>query len=142
MDFLTFFQQNIFYFGALIVLAVLIVGNEINISRSKRFLISVLDTLKASNNEEAIIFDLRAKKQFSEGHIPTAKHLEMKDLENKFTQLDSYRGKKVIFYCDSGARSSQACINLRKSHKEDNLFYSINGGIDAWIDQKLPVTKR
>lgn len=144
MDYAAFFQQNIFYVVALGVLAVLIVKNEMTIRQSKGLLMSVLDTLHASNEGEVALVDVRAKKEFDAGHLPQAEHVEMKDLESRFQSLGSYKNKKIVFYCDGGNLSTQACIRLKKLHKElDNPpFYSLVGGIHAWREQKLPTTKK
>lgn len=49
--------------------------------------------------------------------------------------------KKVIMYCSSGSRSTQAIMWLEKNHNFENLF-NLKGGIAAWakeIDPSLPL---
>ncbi len=49
--------------------------------------------------------------------------------------------KRLYFICMSGRRSKQAAI-VARSHIGDNAFcYNVNGGVEEWMRQNLPIIK-
>ena len=48
--------------------------------------------------------------------------------------------KTLLVYCKSGARAGAACRELSKQGFDK--VYSLNGGIMAWQDAHLPISKK
>lgn len=91
------------------------------------------------NHENGVVLDVREESEFSEGHILNAQHIPLGKLSDKLKQLETYRQKPIIVSCRSGNRSAQACSRLRQNGFEK--VYNLKGGIIAWQNASLPLTK-
>jgi len=83
-----------------------------------------------NENKEFIILDVRTKEEYDRGHIPGAKLVPVEVIPTKLAQLDEYKDKPVLVYCESGARSPIAIVTL-----ENNAFkniYHLSSGISSW----------
>lgn len=49
-------------------------------------------------------------------------------------------GKKVVVHCQKGARGSSACLRLL-SRNPDLEIYNLDGGIEAWMADGMPVER-
>lgn len=76
----------------------------------------------------AIILDVRTQKEWDNGHIKSAKHIPLDDLQNHVEELRKL-DKPVITCCASGARSAQAAEYLSL-----NNIIATNGG--GWLSLK------
>ena len=82
------------------------------------------------------ILDVRSDKEWSSGHIQNANHIPLGDLKKRMTELK--KSTDIIAVCGSGYRSSIAASLLQA-----NGFTrtgSMDGGMTAWNQQKLPLT--
>jgi len=82
-------------------------------------------------DKEFIILDVRTKEEYDKGHIPGAKLVPIEVIPKKIAQLEKYKDKPVLVYCESGARSPIAVVAL-----ENNSFkhiYHLSSGISSWI---------
>jgi len=93
-----------------------------------------------SNRENALFLDIRDDGEYSEGHIPEAIHIPMKQLPERIAELNKHKDCPVIAYCRSGNRSNGAGRILKK-HGFENV-YNLNGGIAAWQKASLPLSKK
>ena len=78
--------------------------------------------IKAFLNQDAIILDVRTKREWEEGHIKNAIHIPLSDLKNHIDDLKNLN-KPIVAHCKSGVRSARATKLLK--------FYdieAINGG--------------
>ncbi|MGC9215190.1 rhodanese-like domain-containing protein [Acidithiobacillus sp.] len=91
------------------------------------------------NHEDAVIIDVREQKEWSQGHLPGARHIPLGDLPKYMQDLEKHRGHHVICQCASGMRSSRAAASLKKAGFDK--IYSLRGGIGAWRSAGLPVEK-
>jgi len=94
---------------------------------------------RLSNRENAVFLDTRDERDYSDGHIPEAIHIPLKQLPERVTELDKYKKFPIIAYCRSGNRSSSTGSILRKNGFES--VYNLGGGIVAWQSANLPVSK-
>lgn len=81
----------------------------------------------------ALLIDVREPAEFSASHIPLAVSLPLSGLPEALAQLPDDR--TLIFQCQSGMRSAQACA-LAAPRAES---FSLEGGIAAWQSAGLPV---
>ena len=80
---------------------------------------------------EGIILDVRTPEEYSEGHIPNAKLLDIRNPQKFMDKLgDLEVSKRYYVYCRSGVRSAQACQLLK--HKGISDCYNLLGGIIEW----------
>jgi len=86
--------------------------------------------IKAILSEGAVIVDVRTKGEYKSGHLKNALNIPLNVLDKKSGQL-SKKGKPVILYCKSGARSRVATRILKSKGIE-----AFNGG-SLWAMQSV-----
>lgn len=91
------------------------------------------------NREDAIVVDVRDAHEYSSGHLPGARNIPLKDLQARVGELETLKDKPLLLVCASGARSDQACAQLRKLGFSQ--LNSLEGGVDAWVRAGLPVAR-
>lgn len=91
------------------------------------------------NRANAVVLDVREDAEFAAGHIADAKHIPAAQLEQRLGELSKFKDRPVLVNCQSGVRSAKACDVLRKH--EFHKVYNLQGGLNAWIQAKLPVVK-
>lgn len=91
--------------------------------------------LLASN--EYILLDCRESHEWAAGHITGAIHIPLSKLRSDSASLKVVLDtsnleirNKLIFYCQSGNRSKQACAIAEKLGY--NEVHNLTGGIQAW----------
>ncbi len=92
------------------------------------------------NHEEAVVVDLRPMADYAKGHIIHAINIPMNGFTKQIQQLEKHREKPIILSCRSGAQSSLAYKQLRKSGFE--RAYTLKGGIMAWQSANLPISRK
>lgn len=92
------------------------------------------------NREDALVLDVREPAEFNSGRIPHAKHIPLGQLDKRIDELTKWKEKPVIAYCQSGNRSASACAALKKAGFTQ--VHNLNGGLPAWQDANLPVTRK
>ncbi|MBL4662317.1 MAG: rhodanese-like domain-containing protein [Flavobacteriaceae bacterium] len=73
-------------------------------------------------SRNAIVLDVRTKKEYNRGAIPNSKHIPLDILSTKISEVKNWN-KPVITCCESGGRSAMAARLLRTNGVE-----VINGG--------------
>ena len=136
----TFVTDNLLLFGALIVVLVLLIRAELDHQLNKGLLLSPSAAVRLINNSsDMIIIDTRSSAEFKKGHIKDAKNLPLADFVNKLGELGQQKERPVLVYCNSGATATKAIRALKNAG-----FTQVNnleGGILAWQEAKLPVSK-
>jgi phage shock protein E len=89
--------------------------------------ISVPDA-RALIQEGALLLDVRTQAEFSAGHLPDAKNVPLAQLEHELQKLGP-KGRAIVVYCLSGARSAVAAGVLKRAgfEKVKNL-----GAMSRW----------
>ncbi len=99
---------------------------------------AAIDPLRLQEMQEHgdfVLVDVRTEQEISRGVIPGASHIPLHLLPARFGEIDSARA--VVFYCQSGARSAQACAFL--SGRGWREVYNLEGGMSAWVGKGMPV---
>lgn len=91
-------------------------------------------------DDDVLVLDVRETQEYDSGHLRDARHIPLSALGKRVTELEKYRNKKILAYCRSGSRSNSACRQLKKAGFE-NVF-NMAGGITAWSNANLPVTRK
>ena len=91
------------------------------------------------NRQNAIVLDVRDVSEFANGHIGDAKHIPLAELDSRLKELTKYKAKPVIVNCQVGGRSAKACDILRKN--DFTQVHNLQGGLNAWIQAKLPIIR-
>lgn len=123
-------------FMAVFFLFIMIVLSE----RMQAFInIGASELTQLVNHKDAILIDTRSENDYQQGHIVNATNMPLADLVSGNKNIENLKGKHVIAYCTSGMTSKSACKYLIKSGVK-NVF-NLTGGINGWINDKLPTVK-
>ncbi|OHB28396.1 MAG: hypothetical protein A2790_15350 [Phenylobacterium sp. RIFCSPHIGHO2_01_FULL_69_31] len=85
----------------------------------------------------ALLVDIREAAERQSGVIPGAAHAPLSALQA--CEIPAPSGQPVIFHCKSGGRTGLNAAALA-SKVNGCEAYLLEGGIDAWRSQGLPVT--
>ncbi len=121
------------------VLALLVITEV----RRKLYGVPQLGPLAATqimNGEDALVLDVREDSEYKQGHLANALHIPLGQLGKRLKELDKYRDRTVVAYCRTGSRSNSAASLLRR--QGFGTVFNLAGGIVAWQNANLPVTKK
>lgn len=121
------------------------------------------DYLKAHQEKEFAIVDVRQPEEYESGHIPGARLIPLPELETRSEELRQLSGRDIVVYCRSGGRSARAAqfaaleLRLPRVHNLLGGFMGfqgetlqsvpplkaidLNGGVEAIIRQALDLEK-
>ena len=94
-----------------------------------------LQKLLQEGDDNLVLVDVRTPAEVARGAIPGAQSIPLHLLPLNAAALD--KAQPVVFYCQSGARSAQACQYLRQQGHDK--LYNLRGGIIAWARNGLPI---
>lgn len=139
-EFIPFASKHYLLFIALAVVIALIIMTELRRFTQGYEEISPADAVLLINKENALVLDVREKNELTQGAIIDAKHVPLSALEQRANGLVSGKDKPILVFCKTGNRSPQACKLLMKNNY--SKVFGLKGGINAWINDQLPVTKK
>ncbi len=131
-----FIGNHPFLIGSFVLLLTIFVRNE---TRRGGHAVSVQQLVNMVNRENAVILDVRDKKEFDQGHIVNAVNIPFAALSGRIDELKKYREQPVVVACKQGQQAGSAGTLLRKAGF-DNIS-RLTGGIAEWRNQNLPVVK-
>ena len=100
---------------------------EIDVNELNQQLESLPDNVK--------LIDVRTPAEVTRGKIAGSENLPLHVIPLKVNDFD--KNDKIIFYCQTGARSAQACAFMT-SKGIDNV-YNLRGGIVTWTQMGFPI---
>lgn len=101
--------------------------------------INVTQALEMIKSGEAVLIDVREPDEFKAEHIAYAISVPLSSLEGGFAMLDIPQDKTILFQCLKGSRGQMACQRIQGLDSCKNKIINIEGGIQAWKEQGLPV---
>lgn len=131
-----FVGNHLFLTGAFVVLLVAFVVNEMR--RGGRS-ISAQELVHLVNREDALVVDIRDRKEFEAGHIVDAKNIPFSALDSRIDELEPWRDRPVVIACKIGQHSGAAGTRLRKAGFSNVM--RLAGGMTEWRSSSLPVVK-
>lgn len=133
-----FIKQNAVYVGLAIGSGLALLWPLLNRSAGVPS-ISPTEAVLLMNRSKALVLDVRDEAEFVAGHIQGAKHLPVAEIANRLKEIEKYRDKPVIVHCQKGMRAKAACSILQA--QKFSQLQNLEGGIDSWIEAKLPIVK-
>lgn len=132
----TFITNHPFLVGTFALLLALFIRNETQ--RGGRS-VSAQQLVDLVNREDAVVLDLRDRKEFDAGHIVDSVNIPYASLESRLNDLEKYRERPLVIACKMGQHAGAAGTMLRK--KGFANVSRLTGGIAEWRNQNLPVVK-
>ncbi|MDD2833875.1 MAG: rhodanese-like domain-containing protein [Methylotenera sp.] len=101
--------------------------------------LSATEAVALINRQHALVIDVRDEAEFASGHIVDAKHIPLAELPKRLAEIKKYQNKSLLLVCQTGARTAKARDILLKA--EFKQVSSLRGGLNSWIEAKLPTFK-
>lgn len=136
-QFVEFASEQWILFAMLGVIVALLVRSFLNSWGVKN--VAPSEAVQLINRENAVVLDVRTDEEFKQGHILNSKHIPVGLLSNRIGELEKHKSSPIVVICRSGNRSAAACSVLRK--QGFNPIYQLAGGVVAWQNANLPLTK-
>jgi rhodanese-related sulfurtransferase len=101
--------------------------------------ISPTEAVQCMNREKGVVIDVSTKEEFSVSHIKTSVSVPLEELEARLQAVAKNKSTPLIMVCESGIRSKRAQAVAQKLGYEK--VHSLQGGLKAWKEANLPVSK-
>jgi rhodanese-related sulfurtransferase len=125
---------------AFAVLLALVFFNEMKIATQRFASLTPAAAVQLMNQEDVVVLDVREPSETVGGKIAKAIQIPVGAVAKRVGELEKFKDKTLLVYCKSGARAGIACKELSKNGFDK--VYSLNGGLLAWQDAHLPVSKK
>lgn len=135
-QFFEFIGNHFILAGTFLVFLALFIRNEMNRGGKG---ISAQQLVDLVNRENAVVLDLRDRKEFDQGHLVGAINVPYANLETRVAELEKYKEKPVVLVCRMGQHAGSAGNVLRKSGFTN--LSRLTGGYMEWRNQNLPVVR-
>jgi rhodanese-related sulfurtransferase len=94
------------------------------------------------NKDEAVIVDIRDRKDFAQGHITGSLHIPLNSVKSRANELNKFKDKDVqIVVVDKMGQHSAMAVKQLNAEGYDNVV-RLNGGIADWQGENLPLVKK
>jgi rhodanese-related sulfurtransferase len=136
-----FVLNNIVLFAALAGVLVLLIKAELDHQANKGSLLSPAMGIRLmNNNDDILVIDVRSAAEYKSGHIKGAKNAPLAEFSSSIESYSRYKNQPVLIYCNSGNTATRAIKMLKKAGFEN--INNLAGGIVAWKEASLPLTKK
>ena len=85
------------------------------------------------------LIDIRTPAEYRSGHIPGAINIPLQDFQRRFAELNAFRGREVVLYCETGGRASHGGRWLEAQGFEE--LRVLDGHMEAWRGAGLPTER-
>ena len=110
------------------IVLLLFIKRTISVRSLKQYLPTELDSLIQSKSN-VVLLDVRTNDERQLGSIRGSIHIPLQTLRARTKELDKYRNKQIVCYCQTGGRSVKAALQLRKSGFD---IANLKGGMADW----------
>lgn len=101
--------------------------------------VSTHEATRLINQNNALVLDIREKKDFKAGHLVDAVNIPFASLATKLDELKD-KERPVIVVCKSGQSASAASKQLKDAGFAS--VYRLQGGMMEWTNNNLPVVTK
>ncbi len=92
------------------------------------------------NRKNAVVVDVRDKKEFESGHIVDSINIPLAKLKQRMTELKKHKDNPLVVVCKLGQHSGEAAkILMEAGHAE---VFKLSGGLTEWKAQSLPLVQK
>lgn len=139
-EFVEFAAETWYLFLAALIILGWLLGAEVLHRVRGISTVTPAQALQLINHEDAIVLDVRDSGDYKGGHILSARHIPTNTLTNRLNELTKFRDKPIIVYDRPGASAASACAVLKKNGL--NKIHYLSGGLPAWQNANLPISKK
>jgi len=133
-----FIQQNMMWVGLALVSGLMLIWPMLA-GGGKDELTPAAATMMM-NRQDAVVLDVREASEWSAGHIQGARHITLAQLGTHLSEIEKLKTTPLIVCCANGMRSGSAVSTLKKAGFEQ--VYMLSGGLVAWTEANLPLSKK
>ena len=134
-----FIKHNIIFIGLAIGSGFSLLWPMINRSANGAANISATEAVLLLNRGKPLVLDVRDATEFAAGHIQGAKNIPVAELAGRLKEIEKFKDKPVLVHCQKGMRAKTACGILKA--QQFTQLNNLQGGLDAWVEAKLPLVK-
>ena len=134
-----FIKQNTLLIGLAIGSGVALLWPMLNRSASGVANITSTEAVLLMNRAKPLILDVRDATEFAAGHIQGAKNIPVAELAARMKEIEKFKDKPVLVHCQKGMRATAACSILKA--QQFSQLQSLQGGLSAWVEAKMPLVK-
>ena len=69
--------------------------------------------------DEVLIIDVRSSEEYKAGHIPNAINMNVDEIDSRLNEIEDFKNKPIIAYCNSGKKSNDAAEILVNNGFQD-----------------------
>jgi rhodanese-related sulfurtransferase len=102
--------------------------------------ISAQGAVSLINRDEAIVVDIRDRKEFGEGRITGSVNIPLNSLKSRAAELKKHKDKQIIVADKMGQHSAMAVKQLNAEGYANVV--RLNGGVSDWKASNLPLVKK
>ena len=102
--------------------------------------ISAQGAVNLINRDEAIVVDIRDRKEFGEGRITGSINIPLNSLKSRVAELNKFKDKQIIVADKMGQHSAMAVKQLN-AERFSNVV-RLNGVVSDWKASNLPLVKK
>ncbi|MEE3170942.1 MAG: rhodanese-like domain-containing protein [Pseudomonadota bacterium] len=102
--------------------------------------ISAQGAVNLINKDEAVVVDIRDRKEFGEGRITGSINIPLNSLKSRVNELSKFKDKQIIVADKMGQHSAMAVKQLNAEGFSN--VSRLNGGIADWKASNLPLVKK
>ena len=133
MELINFLIEHYYLSAPLLIVIFLFLASNSKRGGKK---ISCQTLISLSNQDKALIIDIRDSASFDAGHITASKNVPSKDLLRRSNEINN-NDKSIVLVCESGNVSKNAGETLKKEGFEN--VCTLKGGINEWKMCNLPL---
>ncbi|SDT89631.1 rhodanese-like domain-containing protein [Halopseudomonas salegens] len=138
-----FLQQLIEFIGNhyllttafLVILALLIITE----SRKAGQAVGPQQATQLINREQALVVDVRSKKDFAAGHIVDSRNIPADQLAKRMSELEKHKDQPILLVCANGQHAGPCAKQLKAAGY--TKVNRLSGGVNGWRADNLPVVK-
>jgi rhodanese-related sulfurtransferase len=102
--------------------------------------ISAQGAVSLINRDEAVVVDIRDRKEFGEGRITGSINIPLNSLKSRAAELKKHKDKQIIVADKMGQHSAMAVKQLNAEGYANVV--RLNGGVSDWRASNLPLVKK
>lgn len=102
--------------------------------------VSAQQAVMQINRADALVLDIRDKKDFDAGHIVDAVHIPLNKLASRVAELEKHKQAPIVIACKLGQHSIDA-VKVLKGAGFDKVM-RLSGGMTEWRSQNLPMVQK